>query len=322
MIKRMREHALHWRLVGLVSVAWLAATASLLTGQQSPVAESGKASDSAQTTKPDYRFEVASIRPADPSGRIAGPRAPSSPGRFKEENTTLVSLAMRAFGLKQIFQIEFQPWMITERFSVEATFPAGATSDDLPIMIQHLLEERFGLVFHREARKMPGFEMVAAKPGPKLAKSAEPRPAADPGPTFEMKNGVPQFTKNAGSGQLMVAVPTPTAMWRGRNETMKTLADKLASQLGAPVLDRTGLEGEFDYDLTFTPEPKSLPAYMVVTGPATAIPSQETPKDDFLTNPLLRNALQIQLGLKLQPIKDVPAEVIVLDSARKEPTAN
>jgi uncharacterized protein (TIGR03435 family) len=63
---------------------------------------------------------------------------------------------------------------------------------------------------------------------------------------------------------------------------------------------------------------------MVVGGPPplSAAPAQEPRQDEFLTNPLLRDALQIQLGLKVQPVKDVLVEVVVLDSARKEPTEN
>jgi Protein of unknown function (DUF3738). len=297
-------------------------TAGAQTAQPSPsAAGASKASSSAQPAKRDYRFEVASIRPGDPSGRWTGALAPSSPGRFAAESATIVSLAMQAFGVKQMFQIEWQPWMVSAHFNVEATIPESATDADLPIMIQRLLEDRFGLVFHRETRRMAGYELVVAKSGPKLAKSAT-APSGEParkGGDIEMKNGVPQFTKDAGSGTLLTLT---TAIWRGRNETMKGLAGRLAGSLGAPVMDATGLEGEYDYTLTFTPEAKPLPGNMVVMSPPGAAPAQEPRQDEFLTNPLLRDALQIQLGLKLQPVKDVPAEVVVLDSARKEPTEN
>ena len=219
---------------------------SLLTGQEKPAAGASKASSFAQPAKRDYRFEVASIRPGDPSGRLIGPPVPSSPRRFSAQSETIVSLAMRAFGVKQMSQIEWQPWMTSAHFTVEATIPEGATHADLPIMIQHLLEDRFGLVFHRATRRMAGYELVAAKSGPKLAKSAAPpsdKPAGKGG-DIEMKNGVPQFTKDAGSGTLLTLT---TGIWRGRNETMKRLAERLADSLDAPVVDATGIEGEYDY---------------------------------------------------------------------------
>jgi uncharacterized protein (TIGR03435 family) len=294
---------------------------SLLTGQEKPAAGASKASSFAQPAKRDFRFEVASIRPGDPSGRLIGPPVPSSPRRFSAQSETIVSLAMRAFGVKQMSQIEWQPWMTSAHFTVEATIPEGATHADLPIMIQHLLEDRFGLVFHRATRRMAGYELVAAKSGPKLAKSAAPpsdKPAGKGG-DIEMKNGVPQFTKDAGSGTLLTLT---TGIWRGRNETMKRLAERLADSLDAPVVDATGIEGEYDYTLTFTPEAKPVSGNMVVMSPPGAAPAQAPRQDEFLTNPLLRDALQIQLGLKLEPVKEVPVEVVVLDKARKEPTEN
>ena len=275
----------------------------------------------AQTAKRDYRFEVASIKPGDPSGRMSGPPAPFSPVRFSVESTTLVGLAMRAFEIKQPSQIEYQPWMTSGHFNVVATIPNGATAADLPIMIQHLLEDRFGLVFHRETRRIAGYELVAAKSGPKLSKASAP-PSGEPARKcgdIEMKNGVPQLGKDAGSFQLLTLT---AAIWRGRNKTMKDLADDLANNLGAPVIDATGMEGQYDYTLTFTPEARPASGSMVVLGPSGAAPSQEPRQDEFLANPLLRDALQEQLGLKLQPVKDVPAEVVVLDSARKQPTEN
>ena len=298
-----------------------AASASLLTGQETPAAEASKASSSAQPAKRDYRFEVASVRRGDPSGRMTGPPGPSSPRRFTAESETIASLAMKAFGVKQSFQIEFQPWMASAYFNVFANFPEGAANTDLPIMIQHLLEDRFGLVFHRETRRVAGYELVVAKSGPKLTESAAP-PSGGParkGGDIEMKNGVPQFTKDAGSGQLFVGM---TAIWRGRNKTMKSLAQDLANQLRVPVMDATGMEREYDYTLTFTPEATAVSGNMVLISPPGAAPAQEPRQDESLTNPLLRDALQTQLGLRLQPVKNVPVEVVVLDSAKKEPTEN
>jgi uncharacterized protein (TIGR03435 family) len=260
----------------------------------------------ASASAQDYRFEVASIRPGDPSGRLAGPPAPPSPRRFTSESASIVSLAMKAFDARQRFEVEYPPWMQTTYFNVIAAIPEGASAADLPVMIRHLLEDRFGLVFHREARTMAGYELVVAKSGPKLAKSAaRARASGEPAgkrSEIEMKNGVPQFAKDAGSGHLLTLT---TALWRGRNRTMKQLAEDLAQYLGAPVLDATGVEGEFDYDLTFTPEARA------------ALPAEDVP-----ANPLLRVALQGQLGLRLQAIKNVPVTVLVLDSARKEPTEN
>jgi len=83
---------------------------------------------------------------------------------------------------------------------------------------------------------------------------------------------------------------------------MNSLAEDIAKELGVPVRDATGLEGEYDYTLTFTPEK--------------AIGFREDQPAP------LRDALPSQLGLKLQSVKDVRVEVVVLDRAKKEPTEN
>jgi uncharacterized protein (TIGR03435 family) len=221
-----------------------------------------------------------------------------------------------------MFEMEFPSWMKSARFNVMATIPEGAAKTDLPVMIRRLLEDRFGLVYHREVRHMAGYQLVVAKSGPKLAKSELPS-AAVPGPgdsDIEVKNGRPQFTKGAGSGHLVIAIGGATEIFRGRSKTMKNLADDLARKLDAPVNDETGLEGEYDYTLTFAPEPRASPVDVVF--PPNAAPAPARNEDEVTALPSLRDALQSQLGLKLQPVKDVGVEVVVLDSAKKTPTEN
>src|SRR5436190_24048038 len=91
----------------------------------------------------DYRFEVASIRKGDPSGQWTGALGASTPRRFSSESASIAALAMQAFGARQRFEMEFQPWMAETRFNVIATIPEGASASDLPLMIRHLLEDRF-----------------------------------------------------------------------------------------------------------------------------------------------------------------------------------
>jgi uncharacterized protein (TIGR03435 family) len=316
--RQTRRTAWQWASTGLAYVALLSATTGLSCGQAKPA---GGASNAAQTDKRDYRFEVASIHPADPSGRISGRPGPSASGRFTSENTTIVGLAMQAFGAKQSYQIEYKPWMLSTHFSVNATYPDGATRADLPIMIHHLLEDRFGLVSHRETRQMVGYELVVTKFGPKLTRSAPlvSEESAAGGAGIVVKNGEPQFAANA-SGILMTANGTTL---RGHNKTMKDLADALANSLHKPVTDATGLNGEYDYTITFVPEMEMGSGNMVsLTRDSGQDSSPTLVRNDGSASLPLPDALQSQLGLKLQPAKNIPTEVVVLDDAKKEPTEN
>ena len=149
--------------VGFVCLAFLIATAPYLSGQEHFV-EAGKAPTSAQHVERDYRFEVASIHPTDPYGpNRAGTLHPYSPGRYRQERIYLGGLAFEAFGLKDGDQIEYPKWMASTFFSINATLPEGATKADLPIMIRHLLEDRFALIYHHETRQLAGYELVVAK---------------------------------------------------------------------------------------------------------------------------------------------------------------
>ena len=322
MRRQIWQHTSREAGVGFVCLALFMATAPYLSGQEHSV-EAGKAPTSAQPVERDYRFEVASIHPIDPYGRNrAGTLHPYSPGHYRQERIYLGGLAFEAFGLKDGDQIEYPQWMHTAFFSINATLPEGATKTDLPIMIRHLLEDRFALKYHHETKQMSGYELVVAKSGPRLTKSVGPAPdnpannsptAAMPfGSGIEFKNGVPQFSKDAGSGQLYSFT---TAWWRGRNKTMQSLAGDLAVRLRAPVMDATRLAGEYDYTLTYTPgEEMYAQGYFPPAGGDEASAPME--------HPLLRDALREQLGLELKPVKNIPVDVVVIDSANKEPTEN
>jgi uncharacterized protein (TIGR03435 family) len=315
-------------------MALLMATASYLCAQEKPTANPAQPENSSQPTQRDYRFEVASVRPVDPPGLYKGGSiGPAyTPGHYREERVYLGGLVADAFKVKHAYQIKFPSWMGTTYFAVNATIPEGATKADVPIMLRHLLEDRFALKYHHETRQISGYEMVVAKSGAKLAKSVGPAPdkpannspsAAMPlGPGIEFKNGVPQFTKDAPSGQLWNG---STAMWHGKNETMQKLASDISNILDAPVTDATGIEGGYDFTLTFTAEPKSAQGIVLSPRPPLASPDPPAGGDEAsapMEHPLLRDALREQLGLELRPIKNVPVDVVIIDSANKVPTEN
>jgi uncharacterized protein (TIGR03435 family) len=269
-------------------------------------------------------FEVAAVKHGDPkfigSTWHGGPGT-TSPGNFVAENTDLVALAMHAYGLKYAYQLECKsPWMGTEAYDVAARVPAGATKDQFAVMLQRLLVQRFGLVVHYEIRQLPGYRLVVTEKGAKLKKSLEAAPASSQ-PAVIFKNGTPQLSDTAGTGEFFTL---GRAVMRGRNQNMKGLADQLTSRLDAPVIDATGLEGEYDFDVSYKPEPRAVSSGMRVMlppGAGAAAPQQvDSAAPDGL--PTLRTALQEQLGLKLEAVKSVPVEVVVLDKANREPTVN
>jgi uncharacterized protein (TIGR03435 family) len=223
------------------------------------------------------RFEVASIHPA-----AAAPNAGASVdlfpgGRIRILNEPAKLLMRLAFQL-QDSQIAGGPaWLDTDRFDVEAKtgFAEKPNPGQLSPMLQDLLANRFHLEFHREARETAVYALVLAKGGHKLQPAAAGEPAG--------------MSASAGRSSSSRVAATAT--------TLDLLAKWIGNRLGRIVVDQTGLQGAYDFSLTWSPNPEPDSA-----------------------EPALPTALNEQLGLRLASSK-APVEVFVIDGIRR-PTAN
>jgi uncharacterized protein (TIGR03435 family) len=123
-----------------------------------------------QQVKPKATFEVASVKAIGPnSSPLVGMSA--DPSIVKYGNLTLIDPIRGAYKVRN-FQIVGPDWMSTARFDVDAKLPQGASTDQIPEMLQSLLEERFKLTFRRVPKEMQVMALVVAKDGPKLIKPA------------------------------------------------------------------------------------------------------------------------------------------------------
>ena len=294
----------------VAGIALLMSCVHFVYAQQTHAADSTQPPDSLQAAQRDLRFDVASIRPTDPQGPGKyGTMQPYTTGHYRDERMSLMGLAFKAFEIKHGYQMQSVDWMSKAWFSINATVPEGATKDDVPIMLRHLLEDRFALKYHHETRNMDGYELVVAKSGPKLEKSAgPPDKKLVKGMGFEIKDGVPQFDRNSGPQQLYVMNPGGlVTWWKGRDETIERLASDISDRVKVPVEDATGLGEEYDFSLNFIEENSSANT-----------DAASTPSD----YPTLREALKEQLGLELRPVKNVLVDVVIIDSANKQPSEN
>jgi uncharacterized protein (TIGR03435 family) len=297
-------------------------------------------------------FEVISIKPSPPLGTGGPLRLGGAQGdRFTMNGATLRLLLQMAYqragntSLSGALQIIGGPaWMDSERYDVQTkTDCSGGTlpRERLQLMVQSLLEDRFQLKAHRETRELPIYNLVTTKDGPKIKKSADQTTptfaAALPGPCdpassantpsplpppgrggnpFDPKSPPPR-------GAIMMMMGTGGMTMRATATPLPAIVRLLQQQLGRMIVDKTGLEGLFDFELTFSPEglgspfggglPPPLPPAGGANGPAPAVPSAADPMPSLFT------AIQ-ELGLKLESAKG-PVEVLVIDSVEK-PTAN
>lgn len=171
-------------------------------------------------------FEVVSVKPGDPADPSSSSR--TTAGGLQMRNTTLNNLVRGAYRLNE-FQLEGGPkWVGSQRFNIDAKMPAGVAREQIPLMMQALLADRFKLVFHRETKMLPEYELVIAPGGPKLEATAA--------------ESLNDQSSSQGDRQI-----------RGKALTMTTLANMLISAVGAPVVDRTGLTGKYTISLAFAP---------------------------------------------------------------------
>jgi uncharacterized protein (TIGR03435 family) len=242
------------------------------------------------------RFEVVSVKPGDPNatwGRFGIP-----PGRFSQDNADLFSAVMMAFGVRPYQIAGPVPDLITrERFTINAQMPVGATVFDRPLMVRALLIDRFKLRYHIDRGEADGYALTVAGRDGRL------------GPALR-RTAVDCSARLAAQGRNEPVAPRPDGaaecgVRNGRGSIefggmpMAALMTMLSTQAGAPVVDNTGLSGNFDVKLQFA---------LGSAGP----PAPNAPPSVVDDAPSLFTAVQEQLGLKLAPAK-VPLDRLVID---------
>jgi uncharacterized protein (TIGR03435 family) len=261
-------------------------------------------------------FEVASVKLAEPmpAGRMvfAGCRTPD-PERFVCNAASFRMLVLRAYGVKT-YQVSGPGWMDSERYEIAAKIPSGASPEQVNLMLQKLLVDRFQVSVHRETKDVPVYALVVGKNGHKLkeSKTAESEPPADANPAGQ---GAPRRVPGGVTSTMHEGIFEIAAS----EITVPILVNMLSNQVDRPVLDETGLTGKYDFTLSFAFDPASRLGVAVTSATGGSAPGMAG--SDAAAGPSIFSAVQSQLGLKLEP-KKASMDVVVVDKAGKVPTAN
>jgi len=235
---------------------------------------------SAQTTpQPPVVFEVASIR------------ANNSGGHDSTTYGNLNEIMMSNVSLKRLVEIAYRArdysfsgphWLDSAHFDIRAKMPEGATRGQYPLMLRALLIERFKLAAHLESKTISGYALVPAKGGLKLHPTQGEEPSS-----------------NSRRGHL-----------DAQGFSMPDTAELLARTLDQPVVDKTGIQGTFNWSLDFG-EDDRVPFSVAADA-----------KHAESSGPSLFTALQEQLGLKLMGGEKVSVEIVIVDHIEPVPTDN
>jgi uncharacterized protein (TIGR03435 family) len=250
------------------------------------------------------QFEVASIKPAAPDahGTFIGP---GPGGGVRITNMTLKEMIV--FGWRvQPFQISGGPsWLDSMHYDVVAKPEAKPKPDEVPLMLQALLTERFQLMLHRETKELPMFALTLARKDGKFGPKLVPHEGdcAPPDPSKPPPRPEPGKPPTLGCGGMSMGPRGMTAI----GVPVGNLVPMLARILGSTVVDKTGLTGNFDVSAEWTPDETQTLGFLL-GGPA--------PPPSDAAGPSIFTALQEQLGLKLESQKG-PVEVLVIDRAEK-----
>jgi uncharacterized protein (TIGR03435 family) len=319
-ITRRRPHA---------AIVFLSVAALFVFGSaNSPTTRAQSSSSDWQTAAGGkMSFDVASVKQnksTDPptTNVLLGPGDIYSPngGLLSATNYPLTSYIQFAYKLPANQMLSLLPqlpkWATTERFDIQARAQGNPTKNQMRLMMQALLADRFKLAIHTESRQLAVFALVLVKPGkfgPQLRPHFDEPPCASQlvvGSGDTIAGGYP-----SACGGIIPIEPSKDGDMRlaARNVTLELTASTLTAyeKLNRPVLDRTGLSGTFDfffeYALDLSPEASGAAA----NGPNGA---------SAASGPTFLEALRDQLGLKLDS-QTGPVDVVVIDHI-EEPSEN
>jgi uncharacterized protein (TIGR03435 family) len=237
-----------------------------------------------QSDNPRPQFEVTDARP---SAKATNPYTNISGGvlrgqRYDLRKATMLDLIHIAYTVDADKVVGGPNWLELDRFDVAGKAPESTSPETLQLMLQSLLEDRFGLLVHKDTRPLPGFALAAGKGKPKMKVAAD---TGDAGCQPQTLPGAVAFVC--------------------RNMSMDGFAQRLRGMardyLTLPVTNATGLDGVFDFGLNWNARSQVLPPGVERT--------------------TIFSAIDEQLGLALEPRK-IPTPVLVVDRVNEKPTPN
>lgn len=257
--------------------------------------------DAAGQSSAPSGFEVASIKPSVASGAMHAGVSPG--GVFTAQAITLKGLIQQAYELRD-FQISGGPaWLDKDTYDIVAKASGLSISDDqirqmttsqrdglrqqFMSRLRDLLADRFQLKAHQEERELPVYALTVARNGPKIQVSTDGGGSR------------PGLSTRRGEAGIEIT---------GRAASIASFVKALSNQFDRLVLNKTGLDGSYDFRLTYSPDPAPQP-------PDAREGGNDASRPDT-SGPSVFTALQEQLGLKLQAERG-PVPVLVVDDARK-----
>jgi uncharacterized protein (TIGR03435 family) len=318
----MNNHAGHplkaWKKLLLATTAVVALAAPVAVGVlNAPVLHAQLQAAAADR----LTFDVASVR----QNKSAGPSKWdfAAGGRFTATNMPVQMLIRIAYRI-QDFQLSGASDVLNDRFDIVAKADGNRPVNELELMLRTLLGDRFRLTVHNETRELPIYALVMArsdgKMGAQLRRSGvdcapitvprgagvPPPPPPPPGALAPAGPDADADPNRVGHGCGSMLIPGRLS---GRKMTMTQVANTLSRFLNRTVTDRTGLMGNFDLDVEYTPD-------QMPSGPGgLPMPAPLAPPSD---GPSIFTAVQEQLGLKLESTKG-PVDVLVIDRV-EQPT--
>jgi uncharacterized protein (TIGR03435 family) len=247
-------------------------------------------------------FEAVAIHPSDPN--VNNPTwigMSADAGIVRYTNITLRDCIRGAYRVRD-FQIQGPGWMNDLRFEITAKIPPGTPQNRIPEMLQSVLDERFHLTLRREQKEMSVFALVVGQGGPnlKLSQGVPANYSTALGP-----DGNPRPAMVYGRVSNGVKLTAPSAKLMNFVELMSRFTER-------PVVDLTGLDGDYDITLTFAAEALDGRPFGNGVGPSVTQPGEPAPT--------VIDAVR-QYGLKLETRK-LPMDLLVVTHLDKTPTDN
>jgi uncharacterized protein (TIGR03435 family) len=235
-------------------------------------------------------FEVATVKPSAEGATGCNLRPAPGGEHYIASCLPLRPIIWTSFWLKADQVVGGPSWIDTDRYDLDGLATEPSSIDDLHVMMQNLLADRFRLQFHHETRELPVYVLTVDKNGP--------------------KNMREQAAANASDLRIDQEQDGLRQTWRAQFAPMAFFAWRLSQNADRPIVDQTGLDGNYAFDFEFSLEPPRRNAAVTPGVPQPLAPLGMT----------MFEALPSQLGLKLEARK-APVDIIVIDRVER-PTDN